>query len=135
MVPARAVSVGLVLVGALSLSGCGRLASPPASGCANAIAWSEAAGSVGRRATVRGEVVAAHYAAAGEGQPALLDIGRAYPDPSRFTVVVWGRDRENFPTPPEQAYRGRTICATGFLDTALGSPEVEVTSPASISLP
>ena len=105
-----------------------------AGGCASAIGWREAANSVGAFATVRGPVVDSYFASRGEGQPTFLDVGRPYPDPDRFSVVIWGRDRPNFATPPEQTYRGRTVCVSGLIDTASGSPGIEVTSPAAISV-
>jgi hypothetical protein len=103
-------------------------------GCAGAIGWTEAANSVGAVATVRGPVVDSYFASRGEGQPTFLDVGRPYPDPDRFSVVIWGRDRSNFTTPPEQTYRGRTVCVSGLIDTASGSPGIEVTSPTAISV-
>jgi hypothetical protein len=105
-----------------------------AGGCASAIGWREAANSVGAFATVRGPVVASYFASRGEGQPTFLDVGRPYPDPDRFSVVIWGRDRSNFTTPPEQTYRGRTVCVSGLIDTASGSPGIEVNSPTAISV-
>jgi hypothetical protein len=101
-------------------------------GCAGAIGWREAANNLGGMATVRGPVVDSYFASRGQGQPTFLDIGRPYPDPDRFSVVIWGRDRPNFATPPEQTYRGRTVCVSGLIDTASGSPGIEVTSPTGI---
>jgi hypothetical protein len=103
--------------------------------CASAIPWDQADHYVGQRVTVRGPVVGSHFAPAGDGQPTFLDVGKSYPDPSRFTVVIWGRDRASFPNAPEQTYRSRTVCVTGLVDTALGSPGIEVTSPTGIVVP
>jgi hypothetical protein len=121
--------IGLLLVIA---TGCTTQAQP--TGCAGAMGWREAANSLGSFATVRGPVVDSHYASLGEGQPTFLDVGRPYPDPDRFSVVIWGRDRPNFASPPEQAYRGRTVCVSGLIDTAAGSAGIEVTSPEAIVL-
>ena len=119
---------------ALLLFATGCTTSSQVSGCAGAIGWREAAASVGSFATVRGPIVDTHFAALGEGQPTFLDVGRPYPDPDRFSVVIWGRDRPNFATPPEQTYHGRTVCVSGLIDTASGSPGIEVTSPTAISV-
>ncbi len=128
------VPVVLAAIGLLSVAGCGLFGSTTPTSCPNAVVWSDADRYVGKRTTVRGQVVGVHYATAGEGQPTFLDVGRAYPDPQRFTIVIWGRDRDNFPTAPEQAYRGHVVCVTGFLDTAMGSPGIEVASPTSIAV-
>jgi hypothetical protein len=125
------------LLAGLLLGGCSLVQSAPGSGsaCPGAVPWDQAGRYLGQRITVRGPVVASHYAEDGDGQPTLLDVGKPYPDPGRFTVVIWGRDRAAFPNPPEQAYRSRTVCVTGLVDTAMGSPGIEVTSPAAIVLP
>jgi hypothetical protein len=123
----RVLVLGVLLAGA---AGCATPAQTTA--CAGAIGWREASSSLGVVATVRGPVVDSHFASFGEGQPTFLDVGRPYPDPDRFSVVIWGRDRPNFATPPEQTYRGRTVCVSGLIDTASGSPGIEVTSPAAI---
>ncbi len=66
------------------------------------------------------------------GQPTFLNVGKDYPDPGRFTVLIWGEDRANFSTPPEDAYAGVTICVTGSVQTYEGVPEVVVHDPAAI---
>jgi hypothetical protein len=119
---------------ALLLLATGCTTSSQVSGCSGAIGWREAANNLGAFATVRGPVVDSYFASRGEGQPTFLDVGRPYPDPDRFSVVIWGRDRSNFTTPPEQTYRGRTVCVSGLIDTASGSPGIEVTSPTAISV-
>jgi hypothetical protein len=105
-------------------------AAPP--GCSGAVGWRDAETRVGSWATVRGTVVDSHFASQGAGQPTFLDIGKAYPDPGRFSVVIWGWNRARFPEAPEQAYRGRTVCVSGLVDLAQGSPGVEITSPAGL---
>src|SRR5680860_278891 len=69
-----------------------------------ALPWSEAMNHVGEHMTVEGPVMGTHYASSSNGQPTFLNIGRDYPDPDRFAVVIWGQDRGNFSTPPENAY-------------------------------
>jgi hypothetical protein len=123
-----------LLLLALLLLATGCTTSSQVSGCSGAIGWREAANNLGAFATVRGPVVDSYFASRGEGQPTFLDVGRPYPDPDRFSVVIWGRDRPNFTTPPEQTYRGRTVCVSGLIDTASGSPGIEVTSPTAISV-
>ena len=105
---------------------------PLGAGCENSLWWRDAREHVGAWATVRGMVVDSRFAVDGEGQPTFLDLGNAYPDPDRFTVRIWGRDRVNFAAPPEQTYRNRTICVTGVIDTSVGSPGVDVTQPSSL---
>ncbi len=109
-------------------------ASPSPSTCTSAITWSEALNHVGEQATVRGPVKGANYASKTKGKPTFLDIGRAYPDPARFTVLIWGDDRAAFAVAPEKAYTGKTICVTGLITSYKGGAEIEVSSPAAITL-
>jgi hypothetical protein len=72
------------------------------------------------------------YAPSSRGQPTFLDIGKPYPNPDRFTVVIWSEGRGNFPEPPEDAYEGKNICVSGLIEMYQGSPEIAVDSPSDI---
>jgi hypothetical protein len=61
-------------------------------------------------------------------------MGRAFPNPNRFTVVIWGRYRNRFPRPPENLYRGEYICTTGRIRVFEGVPEMFVSSPGAIEI-
>jgi hypothetical protein len=67
------------------------------------------------------------------GSPTFLNIGRDYPNPARFTVVIWIENRAAFGT-PERRYRGRTICVRGLVKLYRGSPEVVARSPSQIAI-
>ncbi len=101
---------------------------------ADAIQWDDAASYAGQRETVCGPVVDTHYASSSSGEPTFLNLGRRHPDPDRFTVVIWGRNRGNFSTPPESFYMGKTICVTGAIELYQGVPEIEASSPAQIEI-
>ena len=101
--------------------------------CSGAISWSAAKSAVGRVATVKGQVVDAYYARSSNGSPTFLNLGRRYPSPSRFTIVIWSENRARFGT-PERRYRGRTICVRGRVSTYQGSAQIEATSPAQIAV-
>ena len=109
-------------------------ASGVSASCQSAISWDETYQHVGERGTVRGPVMSPRYASGSRGQPTFLNIGRPYPDPDRFTVVIWGEDRGKFPTPPEQAYDGKTICVTGLIETYQGGPQIIADSPSDIEI-
>jgi len=96
------------------------------------IPWDEAKNHVGDRNTVYGPVVDTRWASTSTGKPTFLNIGKPYPDPNRFTVVIWIDNRSKFPEPPEDYYRGKTISATGLISEYNGSPQIEVTTPEQI---
>ena len=78
--------VGLVLILASSVIAC---PPPPTKELpSNAITWDEAKYHIGERTTVCGPVVNTKYASTSKGNPTFLNIGKPYPDPDRFTVVI-----------------------------------------------
>jgi hypothetical protein len=105
--------------------------SPTIPGC---ISWEEVASHVNQTRCVCGPVARASYMSTTKGQPTYLDLGRAYPEPSRFEILIWGNDRRNFPSAPETYYKGKTICATGKITSYQGACEMEVTTAAQIQI-
>lgn len=101
---------------------------------ADTISWSDAGRFVNQSKTVCGPVVRATFGQTTNGQPTYLDLGRAYPDPARFSVLIWGSQRANFPSPPENLYQGKTICVTGKIVTYQGTLEMEVRTPSQIQV-
>ena len=110
----------------------GAAGAPQQAACAAALPWNEARAHVGEQAVVTGPVVGTHYAAGSNGAPTFLNVGRDYPDPDRLQVVVWGDDRGRFPTPPERAYAGRTVCVSGEIELYRGVAEIEVDGPSDL---
>jgi hypothetical protein len=103
-----------------------RLSGPSATStaCSGAVSWQRARSLVGQRATVRGRVVDSYFARSSSGQPTFLNMGNAYPNPSRFTVVIWRENRGSFGGSPETRFRGRTLCVTGLVQMYGGAPEI-----------
>nr|AOS95346.1 hypothetical protein [uncultured bacterium] len=101
--------------------------------CPNAVNWSDASAHVGSRTSVIGPVMGANYARTTRGAPTFIDVGAKYPSGSRFSVVVWGTERSLFPTPPESAYLGKTVCVTGQVQMYRGVAEIVVAGPANIA--
>lgn len=96
------------------------------------ISWNQAEHHIGERVTVYGPVVDAHYASTSNGKPTFLNIGKPYPNPARFTVVIWGSNRSYFPSPPESYYYGKMICVTGLVTEYEGAPQIEARNPSQI---
>jgi hypothetical protein len=100
-----------------------------------AIWWYEAKDHIGDRLTVCGPVVDSNWASGSSGKPTFLNIGKPYPDPDRFTVVIWIDYRSNFPQSPEDYYLGKTICVTGLITEYEGIAQIEAQSPTQIEDP
>jgi hypothetical protein len=139
----------VLLLSLLVLSGCSTATSPaptvtspsaPSSSVSPttaAIPWSEAKNHVGERTTVYGPVIGATYASSTKGQPTFLSVGKNYPDPARFTVLIWDSNRSKFSPAPEIQYKGRTIYVYGLIEEypkGSGSAEIIVTSPSQIQV-
>ena len=113
---------------------------PPATGLpkdlpAGSIAWDEAKYHIGERTTVCGPVVDATWASGSNGKPTFLNLGSPYPDPDRFTIVIWIQNRGNFAQAPEDYYLGKTVCVTGLVTEYEGIVEIEVQYPSQIQDP
>jgi hypothetical protein len=101
--------------------------------CARAVGWQSARRMIGRIATIKGRVVGTKYASSSFGSPTFLDVGARYPNPRRFSVVIWTENRALFGR-PENRYRGRSICVRGYVSSYGGTPQIEASSPAQIAM-
>lgn len=99
------------------------------SGCFD---WTTAREYVGASVCLCGPVVSTKYASTSNGQPTFLNIGGGATNSSRLTIVIWGNNRSNFPTPPEDTYRGANICVTGKVKLYKDVPEIEAAGPTQI---
>ena len=100
--------------------------------CPDAVPWYEAKLHVGERLAVVGPVVKTGYMRDRPGSPTVMELGRNLRDPDRFTVEIRGQDRENFPSPPEHAYIGKTVCVTSWISEDSGIAGTVVSSPDQI---
>jgi DNA/RNA endonuclease YhcR with UshA esterase domain len=94
--------------------------------------WNQAKRYAGLTKTVKGPVKGTEYASSSTGRPTFLNIGKDYPNRSRFTVVIWGRNRSAFPSRPEVFYRGKTVLATGKIKMYKGSAQMFIRSPSKL---
>jgi hypothetical protein len=111
-----------------------RLSAPAATSatCNGAVSWQRARSLVCQRATVRGRIVDSYFARSSSGQPTFLNMGNAYPNSNRFTVVIWRENRSSFGGSPVTRFRGRTVCVTGLVQTYGGVPEIIARARAQI---
>ena len=98
------------------------------------IQWNEAQDYIGVEVIVCGPVVDSKWASGSNGRPTFLNIGKPYPDPDRFTVVIWGEYRDSFPELPEEFYHGKTVCVTGIIEEYKHSAQIELRSPSRIEI-
>lgn len=89
---------------------------------------------MGKTVTLYGKVVDTEYASSSNSRPTFLDLGAAYPDSSRLSVVIWGKNRKNFSSAPESFYKGKTIAVTGEVYKYDGVCNIEVSSSSQIQV-
>lgn len=85
---------------------------------------------IGQIGVVCGKVESTHYAENSRGSPTYLNLGKPYPD-QVFTVVIWGRYRQNFEK-PEHTYKGKHVCVRGKITEYQGIPQIEVKERKSL---
>jgi hypothetical protein len=95
--------------------------------CRGGVSAAAARAKVGKLVRVKDRVANAYYARTSSGSPTFIDLGFAYPDTRRLTLVIWQEDRGNFPTAPERMFRrGKTVCAQGVVSRYRGAAQLEV---------
>lgn len=90
----------------------------------------QAAEHIGEVAQVCGVIAGSRYAQNVRGRPTYLNFDEPYPD-NDFTVIVWGRNRNNFPSPPELLLDHKA-CVTGRIESYQGKPQIEAQRPEQI---
>jgi len=100
----------------------------------NVVSWSRAVDYIGNTVTVCGPVIDVYQSTASKGKPTFINIGKPYPDPERFTVIIWENNRAKFSQAPENCYEGKTICVTGKIIEYNGMAEIEVKNPDQIQI-
>ena len=102
--------------------------------CLDAVSWQEAPDRVGESLSVRGGVVSGVYATDTDATPTYLNIGKDFPNDSRFVAVIFGDDRSNFSKPPEDTYEGKDVAVSGEVETFNGVAEIIVNHPNDITV-
>ncbi len=60
-----------------------------------------------------------------------INLGGASPG-QKIRILIKGSDRNNFPSPPEKLYTGKTVCVKGPVEIQDGLPSVVVKDPGQI---
>ena len=95
--------------------------------CAGAQSLNAARSHTGTPIRIKARIARVYFASSSSGSPTFIDLGAAYPSRKRVTLVIWGRDRVNFPRAPERMFsRGSFVCAQGVVRRYGGVPQIEV---------
>jgi hypothetical protein len=61
----------------------------------------------------------------------FISLGGASPG-QKIRIIIKGKDRDNFPSPPEKLYTGKTICVKGPVEMMDSQPSIVVKDPGQI---
>jgi hypothetical protein len=92
------------------------------------IDWDQAAKHVGETATVTGPVKGTHRTS--NGKSLILNVGKDYPDPGRFSVMIAIDDKH---PADETAYKDKTVTVTGKIELYRKVPEIKV-NPSDVTI-
>ncbi len=88
------------------------------------IPWSDAAAHAGTTQRVCGPLVSVR----GSSDDVFLNLGRDYPDPDRFTIVIWDIGGV------EPIRLGTTVCTSGQIVLYEGVAQIQLRSPSAVEL-
>jgi len=92
----------------------------------------EAAQHVHETNTVCGVVASTKYLSS-KSKMTFLNLGRPFPD-HVFTAVIPESARAKFQAPPDEFYKGKTICVTGVITTHNDKLQIMVDDPSQIEV-
>ena len=98
---------------------------PEGTACENPISWDKAGQYVGKTFIVVGPVVKITKPKGIRGNPTWIDIGAAFPDIRRLTLVLWENQKSNFPM-VKQDLLGKNICVLGKINIYKGTSQIEL---------
>ena len=122
------IALAPLLLAALAAAPATAPTSQPTTGPAAAVDWSEAAKHVGETVTVTGPVMGTHVA----GKNVVLNVGKDYPAPDRFTILVpfdaaAGKSADDL-------FAGKTVTVTGPVKLYKKVPEIIAKTAADVTI-
>jgi DNA/RNA endonuclease YhcR with UshA esterase domain len=78
------------------------------------------------------DAATAKYLKGSGKEPTFLNLADTYPK-HPFTVVIWGKDRDQFDYAPE-SLKGESICVRGLIEQYRGKPQIVASSQNQIRL-
>lgn len=88
---------------------------------------------IGDSVIVSGKVFGGRYLSKSENAPTFLNVGGDFPN-QLLTLIVWGKDRSNFKTAPEEAYKGRHVQVAGKVELHRGKPQITLYNDTQIAI-
>jgi DNA/RNA endonuclease YhcR with UshA esterase domain len=83
--------------------------------------------------TVCGVVASTKYLDSSKTKLTFLNLDKPYPDQT-FTAVIPEAIRAKFKEPPEEFFKGKTICVTGLITINREKPQITIDDPSQIRI-
>lgn len=83
--------------------------------------------------TVCDVVASTKYSEKSKAKLTFLDLSRPYPN-QPFAAVIPNAARSKFKRPPEELFKGKTICVTGLIIINREKPQIVVDDPSQIEI-
>ena len=99
-----------------------------------AISWEEASQHVGETTTVYGPVAVVAHDKIDDKDATFIDLGVAYPDPSRLSIVIYDSDLGAFSEDPQETYADKSLSVTGEIYVYDNECYIKATSPSQIEI-
>lgn len=106
---------------------------PTADLCTGSILSKEVGDHTGEATWVLCPVASSQHWPDAKGEPLFLDCDEEYPDQT-LSVIIWGKDRHEFPSPLDEYYQGKTICVYGLIWTFGGKPAIVARDSSQIGV-
>ena len=109
-------------------------AMPLGASCDNPISWQTVGQHIGNTVSVHGPVMAVTQKEGIRGNPTWIEVGAAYPTPSRLKVVIWIEDKPRFPMVLPGLLDGKNVCITGLVTDYKGVAQIVMRDAGQLSL-
>lgn len=100
--------------------------------CQKAINWQNAFSNLDKDIAIQGIVKNVTHRPQINGRPTYIDIGGAFPDKNRLTLVIWGDDLNKFNTDFINSLKGKKLCILGKVKEYKNIPQVFLNNPKQI---
>lgn len=87
---------------------------------------------IGQNVTICSKVHSTHITK-GEKPVTYLNLGAPYPA-QKLTIVIFHKDRSNFPVDPSEHYNKKNVCLSGELTLYEERPQIIIKLPSQITI-
>ncbi len=107
---------------------------PEGATCDNPISWQQAGQHIGQTVAVIGPLMKVTNRENSRGNPTWVDVGAVYPNVQRLVLVIWGKQKPDFPMVRPGQLEGRSVCIIGQIESYKGIPQIELKTASQLRM-